>query len=812
MKIKYIITSALLFFAIFPALISIFLSAAYFKEHVQASLVTTLTTATNIEASNISNYFRTLSSHIDPLHSIPLLKEYLLHTSNKAPTQSSENIAASISAYLHTRTTGRSDILRIVIINCQGTVLASSTPQERGTPFPRMPAPQSFADTPYLLTMLPDTPATGKNRFGLMTPLHYESQQLGFMYVEYTTTYFETTLREIAICRSGSMFLLDFAGKIIATSRPTGVGKNITNTPALEGFSKTFYQENFSEHPSGMMFYTLNGTPRIAVFQVIAGTQWVLMSAMDNQLLATFLRNFDVMLLFLCAALLILSTIGSLLISQRIVAPVEMFIATIKRIKDGDHAARFHYTKSNELGMIADAFNDLVRTTNTRTDKLTQQQQQLETLTHNIPGGLFRCTYDRKGTFSFISAGYLDILSFNRESFIERCENCLSLTIHPDKREAVMDDILDQLAQTSSCEVTYLAMMGFGSTCWIQLKGELKVDALQGSSWIDGLATDVTEQVQAQEHLTQTMEDLRETLHELKISEERLRLIIVHSSDVVVEWSATQRYVYLSTAFERRFGYMPLLPNGYRSLMQFKGIHPKDLRNFRAWISKLAKGIQPPVADFRFRTADERFLWTRLQLNVIRDKDENIVRAVGLLADVHENKCAELQLLNKAERDPLSGLLNRATFTEKAQAALLNSQGNPVALAFMFLDIDNFRHYNTEYGHAFGDRIISFVGKTLQESINYKGFAGRQGGDEFVICCEHGTSEAQLRALAVKIRDQLNAGLPARNHNRVRVSCSTGIVQVTNPQLSFEKIINAADQAMYEVKNAGKGSYCIVQI
>lgn len=818
MKIKHILNLSFLLFALGPALVIIFLSASFFKNHVEEGFITTLTIATNIEISNINSYFNSRSDQINPLHSIPQLEKYLLEY-NTESSQQNTSLGRSISEYLQKRCAANASILSLRIIGTQGKILAASEPDEMGATFTNLPDSQHFATKNYFINPLPDAPATETSRFALTILLKNDARTLGYVYVEYNTEYFEKALQNITMHRSGSMFLLDMSGKIIASSRSGVVGKKIAADPSLAELAKIFFAQDFALHDSGVMRYPLRGMPRIAYYTVIPETQWILLSAMNDKAFSAFLRNFDTTLLVLCCIVLFVSLCASFVVSRRIVAPIERFIATVHNARNGDKTARFHYEKNNELGTIAEAFNSLVHATNKRTAKLKalssrliKQQQQLRTLTHNIPGGLFRCKHTRKGDFLFISDGFLDILSFDRISFAERCENCLSMTISPEEREGVLDDITRQLEEKQSFEVEYMALMGFGSCCWVQVKGELKSNPRTGEQWVDGLAIDISEHVQAQEYLDQTMGNLRETLRELKISEERLRLIIDHSSDIIFEWSAAQRYIYLSPGFKKRFGYAPLLPDGFTSLKHFKEIHPEDLHRFRNWLLRLNSSTPPPVEDFRIRTADGRYLWTRHQITLIRDKNENVVRAVGLLIDVHAAKCTELLLLDKAERDALSGLFNRATFEEKAQAALVRIRKSQGQLAFMFLDIDDFRTFNTDYGHAFGDRIIAFIGNILAKHVSYAGFAGRRGGDEFVICCEHIHSGVHLQKLAEDIQASLNAGLTARGNVQVSISCSIGIVQVKTMSTSFEDLINAADLAMYDVKKRGKGSYSLVQV
>lgn len=824
MKIKHILISIFILFALLPALSIAMLSAIYFKDHVQDGIIATLVAATDIESAHIQSYFDLLHQHMDPMNSIPLLPQFLLERGKGLEVGNGE-LKTFISKYLNARSKGRPDVLVMTIMNTQGKILASSNEALQGTLSDHLPAPYIFAHKPFLIKPIldpldtPHKPSSRQSCFSFTMPLIQAEQTLGYVYIEYTTDYFEKSIASINTIQSGRMFLLEPKGKIIAATDTLVTGKNIVEDPTLKNFSRAFFEENFTENTKGIIRYTLEDVPRVAYFTVVPETGWILLSAMDNKKFSAFLRGFEKSMITLCIVLFIIASISSLLVSNSLLLPIDSFIDTINRIKKGDRNARFRYRKKNELGMIAAAFNGLVRLTNKRTAKLlaltkrlTKNQQQLETITHNIPGGLFRCNYDREAEFSFISDGFLDILGFDRQGFKERCKNSLSHTIHPDDRETVLNSMMTQLETKNSFELEYRAMMGFGSQCWILVKGELKSQSNNGKMWIDGIATDISEQVHSQQYLNQTLTDLRETLRELKISEERLRLIIDHSSDIIFEWSAAQRYIYLSPSFKKRFGYMPLLPNGFSSLLQFKEIHPQDARSFRTWVRQLSKGMQHTQEDFRIRTSDGRYLWTRHQMTIIRDQEGTITRAVGLLIDVNDAKCAEQKLLNKAERDNLSGLYNRGTFEEKAIALLKSSQEANNPLAFMFLDIDNFRNYNTLYGHAFGDRVISFIGSVLADCTKLVGFAGRRGGDEFVVCCEQGTSVPKLKKLAEHIQEELAAGITSRGNVQVPVQCSIGIVQVFNNDTSLEALIHAADTAMYKVKNAGKGSYHILRV
>lgn len=127
-----------------------------------------------------------------------------------------------------------------------------------------------------------------------------------------------------------------------------------------------------------------------------------------------------------------------------------------------------------------------------------------------------------------------------------------------------------------------------------------------------------------------------------------------------------------------------------------------------------------------------------------------------------------------------------------------------------FLDIDDFRNYNTNWGHAEGDSVIKFVADVLKKE--FPGEVGRNGGDEFVFCLLGTITPERIREIASHILEQLNNAYTSdRTKETMPIPCSIGIVTAKSSNLSYADLIQWADEAMYKAKDAGKNTFHLIE-
>ena len=173
------------------------------------------------------------------------------------------------------------------------------------------------------------------------------------------------------------------------------------------------------------------------------------------------------------------------------------------------------------------------------------------------------------------------------------------------------------------------------------------------------------------------------------------------------------------------------------------------------------------------------------------------------LADKLEQKIKEVtDIKSKSQQDSLTGLWNRA-YTEGAVNKLIE-QGTPGAL-FM-IDMDNFKAINDNYGHIEGDNTLKMFAETMRKYGSDKDILCRIGGDEFVMFVSGITSKADIKNLAGDIISDLCRKIEEKKFE-TNTSVSIGIAQTPEDGTEFNKIYNAADKALYYVKQNGKNSY-----
>ena len=154
-----------------------------------------------------------------------------------------------------------------------------------------------------------------------------------------------------------------------------------------------------------------------------------------------------------------------------------------------------------------------------------------------------------------------------------------------------------------------------------------------------------------------------------------------------------------------------------------------------------------------------------------------------------------------AERDWLTGVMNRAGIAHRLDWAVLERRRDGMPLSLLFMDLDDFKQVNDKHGHAVGDSCLRAVVRVVSEELHYGDQLGRLGGDEFVIGLPGiGLLRAQQLAerLCRKIEDECGEvdGLP------VRLSVSIGVAECQATD-NVEGLIRRADKAMYRAKRAG---------
>ena len=196
----------------------------------------------------------------------------------------------------------------------------------------------------------------------------------------------------------------------------------------------------------------------------------------------------------------------------------------------------------------------------------------------------------------------------------------------------------------------------------------------------------------------------------------------------------------------------------------------------------------------------------RGELGAIAEQINRLLEYVEERSRQSEQKTRELKRDGKL--DPLTGLLNKKAVHSDMQELMRRAKELETEIITGFVDIDNFRRFNTDYGHQIGDLVIKYVAESLRQAV--PGTVGRNGGDEFIFCMLNRRRDVKLDRMMDAFYERLREGIATDDGQRVSVTCSVGIVQAKGGRYDLEELEKRADDAMYEAKNRGRNNYHII--
>ncbi|EYD70909.1 putative bifunctional diguanylate cyclase/phosphodiesterase [Limimaricola hongkongensis] len=178
---------------------------------------------------------------------------------------------------------------------------------------------------------------------------------------------------------------------------------------------------------------------------------------------------------------------------------------------------------------------------------------------------------------------------------------------------------------------------------------------------------------------------------------------------------------------------------------------------------------------------------------------------VATFEDVTERKRTEAKVEHMALHDALTGLPNRLSFRGKLEEALRQT-GRDQQLAVLCLDLDHFKAVNDTLGHPVGDALLKQVGQRLQRNLRQSSVVARLSGDEFAIVEKNVATVAQTGQLAERLVHALSEPFEIDGHHIVIGSC-IGIALAPTDGTDANRLVKAADLALYRAKSEGRGTY-----
>ncbi|QLJ07067.1 diguanylate cyclase domain-containing protein [Pseudoalteromonas sp. JSTW] len=159
--------------------------------------------------------------------------------------------------------------------------------------------------------------------------------------------------------------------------------------------------------------------------------------------------------------------------------------------------------------------------------------------------------------------------------------------------------------------------------------------------------------------------------------------------------------------------------------------------------------------------------------------------------------------------DHLTGVLNRTELDRQLKFAISASSKNN-KMAVIFIDINQFKQLNDQYGHVIGDKVLVEAAKRITGAVRADDDVYRYGGDEFIIVAHHLRKLSYIDAMIKHLLDKFNSPFEVEQHN-LKVTLSIGIAVSPDHTTDHTQLLKFADQAMYEAKQSQLHTYKIFQ-
>ncbi|MES2899301.1 MAG: PAS domain S-box protein [Pseudomonadota bacterium] len=295
---------------------------------------------------------------------------------------------------------------------------------------------------------------------------------------------------------------------------------------------------------------------------------------------------------------------------------------------------------------------------------------------------------------------------------------------------------------------------------------------------------------------------LREAELALRESEARLRTIADTLPTMVAYIDANQVYRFHNLAYDREFGSRGSAVFGM-TIREVVGEH--RFRTLEPYIRRALAGETLTFEEQDDSAGDDRIL----EVTYIPQAGEEPGSVVGfhvMRQDISSQRREKRHLLKLAQIDALTGLSNRAGFSQKLNMAMAESAREERLMALMYLDIDHFKPVNDTHGHSVGDQLLKAFSARLTATLRASDTVARLGGDEFTIIMEKLARREDAELIAAKIVKAMRAPFELDGLS-VAVSASIGLAYYSDGELGPDALLDLADKQLYQAKQAGRNTY-----
>jgi len=376
------------------------------------------------------------------------------------------------------------------------------------------------------------------------------------------------------------------------------------------------------------------------------------------------------------------------------------------------------------------------------------------------------------------------IFNIKREDFSGAYE-AGEKTIHPDDLLHTREELEDAISGKNTFDTDFRILCSNGDIRHIKALAKVFHDEDGKPIRVLGTNMDITLQKQAEEKLQLSSRVFSDTHEGITITNAQKEIVDVNPAFSKI------------TGFSRKevLGKNPRILSSGKQTPEFYADMWKSINDFGHWQGEV----------WNRRKGGELYA-ELLTVSTLLDDNGKVINYVGVFTDITQSKQQQEKLGLMAHYDLLTKLPNRALFTDRFHQAIAHSKRSEHQLAVCFLDLDNFKPVNDNYGHDVGDQLLIEVAQRIKSCIREEDTVSRQGGDEFTLLLNDIESYGQCENTLKRILHALAQPYLIGNTSH-HVTASIGVTLYPDDNEDIDTLIRYADNAMYQAKQSGKHRY-----
>lgn len=486
----------------------------------------------------------------------------------------------------------------------------------------------------------------------------------------------------------------------------------------------------------------------------------------------------------------------------------------VAALESGETTVRLPVGSNDEIGTLTRAFNRMSQALDERVEALKKSEARFHAIadyTYGVEGW-----FNPQGRLIWINRSVERITGYTPLECL-LSNNLVDMLVFDKDRKLALEVALKALRGSTGDNFEVRLKRKDGSVVWTVLNWQPLNSPTGEYLGLRVSGDEIQSRKEAELKLLDTVVELRraQALKEYYLTnsnEERSRLeALLNVMKIGVLFvDSSHRLVYINNAcrdiwkLPRDENLTGLRDNG---MIERTAHLRRDDAAYRSHIEQVLAGNGEISGAYEIALQDGRII-TDISALVPGDKPGRFIGRVWIYEDVTRQKQLEAQLIQLAERDPLTNLYNRRRFHEEIERIIADASRRKAQAGLLAIDLDGFKPINDEFGHQAGDVVLMRLAEEVGAIVRRNEIFFRVGGDEFAILAPD-ADEEEMVGLARRVGGKIADMCFDFAGREVRLTASLGIALYPKHAASSEEIIARADSAMYQAKMSGKNRWAV---